>query len=441
MLDFFFHMGAMRQNSPKEILNKFLPAFAENPELATKAAFALRNIRGGMGERRTFQIILRWLAFNEPELVNANLHNIPHYGRWDDVLWCLRTPCEQEALAFIWTALTTGDKLCAKWMPREGKSMHEVAVYLARKYGISRKVYRQILANNTQVVENSMCANRWGDITYSHVPSVAFKKYRKAFMRHDEDRFRKFLEKAMTGEEKIHAGAIFPHDIIKEALGYRVTSPEAMDAQWKNLPDYSAPGGTLVVSDVSGSMRGLPMEVSVSLGIYFAERLEGPFKDILCTFSAKPTFFKLPEGNLVRKARAVKRMNWDMNTNLEAVFRLMLGNAKRYNLEPEKMPRNILILSDMQFDRCIKNGDASAMEMMRQYYDEAGYEFPNVIFWNLRSSTGVPAKMTESGVALLSGFSPALMQGVMEGQMTPMNIMLSTLNHPQYDRVVTDLTP
>jgi len=439
MLDWFFRMGGLRQHTPENIIRIFLPAFADDRTLAIKSMFALRNVRGGMGERRTFRIVARWMAENYPDIISANLHNIPYFGRWDDVLFvCLETPVEQEALNFIYQALMDGDKLCAKWMPREARGMGDVARFLAQAFRLSPKEYRQILSGNTKVVETLMCDRRWSDIKYEAVPSRAFAKYKEAFKRHDGKRFQKFLDDVNTGTKKIHADAIFPHDIIKDVLQltHKSIATDAIAAQWRCLPDYEAPGSTLVVADVSGSMYGVPMAVSVSLGLYFAERLPGPFRNTLCTFSEHPTLFKLREDqNIVEKIYAISEMNWDMNTNLEAVFSLVLNQALRYGLSAEDMPRYILIISDMQFDQCIHNADLSAMEMIREMYAEAGYTVPYVIFWNVRTSFGIPVKMNESGVILLSGFSPSLMENVMSGEMDPMKQMLRVLNDPQYDRV------
>jgi hypothetical protein len=329
-------------------------------------------------------------------------------------------------------------------MPREGKSLDAVAKYLMRKLHLSPRQYRKLLAGGTDVVENKMCANEWDEIEYSHVPSVAFRKYRAAFRRHDEERFDEFLDDVESGEKKVHAGAIFPHDVIGREVLERPFSVDpgerrAIEAQWDNLPDYKAPGGTLVVADVSGSMTTgdrLPIRVSVSLAMYFAERLEGPFKDIVCTFSSYPEFVKLPDRGIVAKAQTVKGMHWERNTDLQAVFEHVLAQAVKHDLPQEQMPSTILILSDMQFDFCTNNAGETAMQMIRRKYGLAGYEMPKVVFWNLRSSIGIPAKATESSVALLSGFSPSLMRAVMQGDADPRSKMLRILESERYDRVI-----
>ena len=182
-----------------------------------------------------------------------------------------------------------------------------------------------------------------------------------------------------------------------------------------------------IVKVVSGSMEGTPMEVSVALGIYLSERNVGPFKDGFITFSANPKL-QILNGTLSQRVSQLARSQWDMNTNLESVFKLILSTAKKHGLSNRDLPKNIIILSDMQFDRCVYGSSKSAMDMIRSMYSSAGYTVPNVIFWNLRTSTGVPVKSTESGVALVSGFSPSIMKTLLGGNTNPMKVMLSTLS-------------
>lgn len=460
IVDLFFTLGASRNLSESDINLIFANAFHEVQDLALRNLFYNRDIRGGQGERRSFRAILKYLASTHPEIVSKNLHNIPFYGRWDDILVLLYTPVENEAIEFIATALRKGDKLCAKWMPREGKSQTEIAKHLMRKLGLTPKKYRKALAGNTDVIESKMCSNKWDEINYNHVPSVASHKYRCAFGKHDYERYTEWLKSLSKPEtkNKIHAEAIFPHDVIRPYLknmslgggylgylGYdfgpdiknNIKIDPTIEAQWKALPNYVPEGKSFIpVCDVSGSMKGLPIEVCVALGIYLAERNKGPFSDGFITFSAKPKLQILPHGTLLDKVNNLVNAGWDMNTNLEAVFKLILSKAMESKLAQEDMPKNILILSDMQFDECIISPSISAIQMIEGLYKIAGYKIPNIIFWNLRTSTGFPVKYDKSGTALVSGFSPSIMKTLLEGEMNPLKVVISTLMNERYDRVV-----
>ena len=440
VLDLFFKMGGARNTDTQELISWLVKAFGENPELTMKCIFYNRDVRGGQGERRSFRVFFKYLAENYPDTALKVLPFIPEYGRWDDVIFtCFDTPLESNAADFILSALKSGDKLCAKWMPRENKSHSEEAKKLMSYFDLDERSYRKLLAGNTQVVENLMCKNQWGEINYNHVPSIAMKNYRKAFGKHDQERFGKWIEDLAKPESgaKIHADAIFPSDIVKNvAVAYTLQEKTLLDAQWKALPDYMPKGKHMIpVCDVSGSMSGEPMNVCISLGIYLGERNEGPFKDAFITFSGKPTLQVLKGKTLCDKYVELIRAHWDMNTDLEAVFKLILNQAQRYNLPQESMPDSIVIISDMQFDQCIEEPDNSGMEMIRRMYQESGYNVPNVYFWNVRTSYGVPVKFDEKGTALISGYSPSIMKNFLEGDIDPIKIMLKTLNSERYSKI------
>jgi hypothetical protein len=123
-----------------------------------------------------------------------------------------------------------------------------------------------------------------------------------------------------------------------------------------------------------------------------------------------------------------------MSTNLHAVFDQILNLALKNNVPQADMPETVLILSDMQFNSCIRNDD-SAMEMIQRKYEEAGYAVPKVIFWNLNASfANVPVAHDKSGAALVSGFSPSIMTAILASEdFSPAAIMLKAIMNPRYD--------
>jgi len=435
VLDMFFQMGGSRGMSTEAIDLMFSKALSEDRLLATKAMFYNRDIRGGQGERRSFRSMFNFLCIRYPMVAIANLENVPYFGRWDDILMAIGTPVERYALDFILSALKSGDKLCAKWMPRENKSLAHIAKHLFTSWGLSPEQYRKLLSGNTEVVENIMCQNEWPAIDYNHVPSVAINKYRTAFYRHDGERFEEWI--ASLSKEgttnKIHADAIFPHDIVKR-ISASGASNGLLEAQWKALPNYMVEGRQILpVCDVSGSMQGDPMEICISLGLYLSERNIGPFKDGFITFSTNPEL-QLLHGTLAQRIGQLRTAQWNMSTDLEKVFRLILSKAISAHLPEEDMPTDILILSDMQFNQAT-GIDKSAIEMITGIYRQAGYRRPTIIFWNLRTSSGVPVKMDENGTALVSGFSPSIMKSVLGAEVSPIKIMRNVLDSERYSVV------
>ena len=443
VLDMFYQMGGSRGMKDGSLVRMFDTAFSEDALLATKALFYNRDVRGGQGERRSFRVMFKYLCDFYPEVAIRNLANVPFFGRWDDIFVAFGTPVEKPALDVIASALKVGDGLCAKWMPREGKSNHRVAMKIMTHLGLKPKTYRRLLAGNTKVIETFLCNREWSAIDYNHVPSVASNKYRRAFGKHDFERYSAWLESLSKPESgnKIHADAIFPHTLVHgyglSNYGHLNPLDKTIEAQWKALPDYVPDGKSFIpVCDVSGSMYGEPIEVCVSLGIYLSQRNKGPFKDAFITFSGRPALQVLTGDTLRGRVEQLQKADWDMNTDLEAVFKLILSKSVAGRVPAEDMPQTIIILSDMQFDQCVRSPGNTAVDMIRRMYSDAGYTVPNVVFWNLRTSSGIPVKLGEQGTALVSGFSPSIMKNLLSGEMSPDIVMLKTLLDERYARVV-----
>ena len=447
-VDLFFQIAAMRSRNDEDILSLFYAAFDENREYAVKTLFYARDVRRGQGERRIFRLIVENLAVTNPEVVRANLANIPEFGRWDDLLCLLLTPVGKDALDLIASALRDGNGLAAKWMPREGSSRTYLASMIRNHMGLNPKAYRKLLSGLTKVVETQMCDREWMDIDYSHVPSKAMNIYKSAFARHAPTEWTEFLGNVEAGTAKVNSSVLYPHEVLSGVFdgGQSADEKRMVQAQWDALPNYMIknPYRILPVIDVSGSMMSggtgsvTPMDVSVALGAYIADRNNGPFKDYFITFSATPELLKLEGNGICDKTNNLRRTSWGYNTNIEAVFQLILIHAVRNRVSADDMPNQILILSDMEFDAAESGTDETAIETLRGYYANAGYEVPKIVFWNLNAKgNNVPVRFDEDGTALVSGFSPVILTSLLSAEdFTPEGIMFKTILSERYEKVV-----
>jgi hypothetical protein len=435
LVDLFFTIGASRG---KDLSVQFVKAMKQDETLALRLLMWARDVRGGAGERDVVRTILLSLEKNYPEVLSRLLPHVAEFGRWDDLLIFKTKTIKDQAFTLIGNALRERNGLAAKWMPRQGP----VAVEMRTFFGMSPKFYRKSLVNLTKVVEQSMCANTWDDINYSHVPSLAAARYQKAFKKHDPAGYEAYKAKLATGEAKVNASAVYPYDVIKSRkFGGDDT---VIQAQWNALPNYIGDELVLPIVDVSGSMS-CPvggnanltcMDVSVSLGLYLADKNTGPFKDMFLTFSEKPKL-QLLKGNLLDKLNQLERSDWGMSTNLHGAFEAILSYAVKGGVNASDMPKYVLVMSDMEFNHCAKYDD-SAMGMIERKYKEAGYEVPNIVFWNLNARAGnVPVKHDKRGVALVSGFSPSIMTSILKAEeLDPASVMMTTLNSPRYSVIV-----
>lgn len=456
LLDFFGNGAALRKRSDADVIQLFSKAYAEDKLLALKTLFYIRDVRGGQGERKTFRTIMKWLASNHLTVVRKNLQNISVFGRWDDLYSLFDTELEKDVitlftnqLAADWQMMKSEKNvsLLAKWLKSENTSSQEsraLATKFRESLNWNSKKYRKTLSQLRKyidIVETKMCAKQWDDINFEKVPSKASLNYRKAFEKRAGDSYKEYLSKVEKGEAKIHAGTLYPYDILRAVLESRSsgTSVKAADLQWKALPNYvEGDGKGLVIADTSGSMHGLPLYVAVSLAMYFAERNNGPFKDVFMTFSNTPTFHRIVGNNILEKYNNLDQNGWDMNTNLQASLDLILKTAIANKVAQKDLPSVLFIISDMQFDPASSSNDKTNYELAKVKFERAGYRIPNMVWWQVNSTqNNVPVKVTDSGVAMVSGSHPSILKQICSTSfLTPLGLMMKAITDKRYDSVV-----
>ena len=459
-LDLFATIGALRHASDEDIIFRFTRAYVEDANLAMKMLFFARDIRGGLGERRVFKVILKFMAECEPESVKKNIEYVAEYGRYDDLLALFGTPVEKEVLAYFDKALKAdmaaleADKenaqifLLAKWLPSINTSNKEAvrnAKKIARAMKMSDAEYRKALSAlraQIKIIENNL-RERDYSFDYAKQPSKALYKYRQAFIRNDGDRYESFIRKATEDSSVMHTGTLTPYDVIAPVLGKKEFSEaerRAMDTTWNALENYAGSDNSLVVVDGSGSMYWntnlSPAAVAQSLGIYFAERNTGAFHDHFITFSANPRLIEIKGKDIVDKVRYCMSFNECSNTNIEKTFMLILHTAVNNSLKQSDMPEKLYIISDMEFDSCAGGAKATNFENAKRAFEKYGYKLPQVIFWNVNSrNIQQPVRMNDQGVALVSGCSPQVFSMLKDGNLEPYKFMMSVLSSSRYERI------
>lgn len=453
-LDLFAAIGALRRESEQEIRERFLRAYAENADLAMKTLFFARDIRGGMGERRVFRVILQWLAENEPRSLEKNLPYIAEYGRWDDLLTLLGTTCEEQALQWIrqqldadLAAMENGGEvsLLGKWLPSvnasNGNTVHQ-AKCIARFLGMNDARYRKMLSAlraKIRIIENHL---REKDYTFDYAkqPSGAMLKYRKAFLRNDMERYAAFIRRVAEGAQRLHTGTLMPYEIIRPFFTETSLSEEerkAIDVTWNAQENFAGEENALVVIDGSGSMYGwadpVPASVALSLGVYYAERNTGAFHNHFITFSEHPRLVEIRGRDIFEKVRYCSRFNEVANTDLQQVFALILDTAVKHRVPQAEMPAKLYIISDMEFDDCVEGGALTNFECARQRFAQHGYALPEVVFWNVASrNRQQPVRFNDSGAVLVSGCNARIFSMLKEGTVSPYAFMLEVLGAERY---------
>lgn len=478
VVDFFALGGAVRNHSVSEVIDMFAKAWAEDELLTMKTLFYLRDIRGGQGERKTFRRCVRYLAEYYPRELRVNLELFGEYGRWDDLLGLHGSKVWPDVLMLIdfqlkkdlSTLAESPEKpisLLGKWLPSINASSSNtkaVARAICRGLNYSYKDYRKTLSRlrkEVKIVERHMCSKEWNNINYETVPSQAMHRYSTAFAKHSPTQFEKYINDVNVGERKINASALYPYQIVDQILGCQGgygwdedcperessnSNSDVLNAQWNALPDFleGNPHNGIVVVDTSGSMycntdggSVRPISIALSLGIYFAERNTSPaFGNSFITFSSEPEIQRIQGTDIRAKVNSLKKASWNMSTDLQAVFDIILSTALEKDLPNKDLPEVIYIVSDMEFDQATYDCNVN-FRSLQEKYEAANYSMPKIVFWNVDAkTTQVPVTMDESGTALVSGASPAILTTLLSGEISsPKQVMLDTITSDRYDLV------
>jgi hypothetical protein len=458
VLDLFALGGAYRNRSDRDVVMLFSKAFAENPLLAMKTLFYLRDIRFGMGERLFFKLCLQHLAIHNQEALAKNLHLVSEFASWDDFWVLLETPLKNAVISLVDLQLNNDvlsetPSLLGKWMPSENTSSYKTKKYakiIRQSLELSPRQYRKMLSSlrkKIDIVESKMSANQWSDIQYDKLPSKAGLNYRNAFFNRDGVRYGEFLEDLKQGKVTVNSSTLYPYEIVEKAIhdrwGYSDLSSEEvtlLDGMWNNLPDYigDRKENSIAVVDVSGSMSGTPMNVAISLGIYLAERNKGTFHNHFFTFSERPQLVKVEGTNIVEKVLNMERANWGYSTNVESVFNKILDTAIKNKVSQDEMIDKVFIISDMAFNQASGGANAHIFKELARNYSANGYALPQLVFWNVNAfMSNTPFTMNDEGVMLVSGFSPTIFKNLLGSEsINPYELMLEVIESERYSEVV-----
>ena len=480
LYDMFALGAAYRSRSEADCILLFKNAYKEDPSYALKCLFYIGDVREGQGERRFFRVCYRWLAMYDEDAARRNLKHIPEFKRWDDLIKiCYNTCLWQDAIAIVRTQLAAdveslmrGPKeavsLLAKWMPSENASSREtcaLANALRSALGWTHKQYRTILSRlreRSNVLERLMSAGKWDEIEFDAIPSKAGIKYKNAFARHDIERMKSekavqsYKDFAKDKNTTVNAGTLYPYEVVDKAIktmsrGYYSRSVALDDTDrlmvnkyWDNLTDYfkDASLDALAVVDTSASMRASradsPINVAISLGMYCAERAKGPYAGHYVAFSRRPRLVKVEGVDFCDKVKRIYDANLCENTNIEATFDMLLDVARRNGCTQEDLPKNIIVISDMEFDQARgyyrwdnKSETSTLMENIEKKWNAYGYQMPKLIFWNVDARSDNFAMEVKDGISFVSGCSPVIFKQVMTGK-TAYDLMYEVLNSKRY---------
>ncbi|KAH6890944.1 hypothetical protein BKA70DRAFT_1538261 [Coprinopsis sp. MPI-PUGE-AT-0042] len=301
--------------------------------------------------------------------------------------------------------------------------------------------YLRPLREAIQCPEPHMSAKRWDQIRYNHVPSICMKNSNKIFFTHDPKRFKEYFIKVEEGKKSISDAAPMPHNILLSILtngsfangnkdGTRNSKHQALqevkkkaaamrhrlaESQWKvlveNLRSSGSLDNTLAMNSKSTWNSPQSIQVAVAFSLILASLAKPPLD-----LDNKPVQDTVDD--MIKAA-----LGYYFNMDFNAVFlKLLLPLAKKHGLKQEDMVKRLFVFSDMPFDEAsnqqyydrkapLGEWDAN-YNIIEKAYKEAGYEAPQIVYWDLRARRSRPVKALTGmkGVTMLNGVEPALLK-------------------------------
>ena len=342
--------------------------------------------------------------------------------------------------------------------------------YLKQARENYRRVYLSPLRAALDIVERKISKEDFEKIDYQKVPSTAMNNYKKMFIKKDLPHFELYIEDVVSGKSRISGATLNPGQLVMQVLpkGSRSRASKikardlvatktmeltrkTIDAQWQTLVQRIKDSGRLensiAVCDVSGSMNSpefpdqtSPMHSSIALSILLSDITAPPFGGTMISFSKFPKVHKIPaQLPFSEKVKMVGGIDFGLNTDFVAVFlQCILPLALENEVKKEDMVKQVFVFSDMQFDqaeddyyypgsRSKKKLWATNYDVIKQKFEEHGYDIPRLIFWNLNGtrSTSInedadptvpkPVLSDTPNAAIISGYSQGMIKAFLEG--------------------------
>lgn len=460
-LDFFLSCETLCDTDEKSLINKFNLAFIEDPDMALRTVFYLRDSEEGLGKRIPFGIIMRHLANSRPKTVIRNLHLFPVYGGYDDMLCLLGTRCEKALASYIkrqldsdLTAAKEGGiiSVISKKLPvlNSGKKDRvEQARRLCKLMNMGEGEYSETLTSLRRILGPEIGSPVTNNSFYHFINTLhpLFKR-KTAFSRDENNALNRQFKKVMSCYKTDTLG-FYPYDIIHAAmtrpdehsLFHKKAEKRALDAEWRSLPDFSVRRNAIAVINGSDNMfyqkEGFPSPISiaVSLGIYLSERCTGRFKDHFIPFSKKPRLVKIKGKDIIEKTDFCTAYNEGAQVSLCEVFRTVLQTAIQEELPAPELPETVYIISNTEFEQSV-SCNRTLFDDMRALYGIHGYKLPSVVYWNVSAENEkYPIIKNEQGVTLVSGSDPLVFGEMLSQNIKPRSIMEIVLGNERYRRI------
>ncbi|RWR78947.1 plant/T31B5-30 protein [Cinnamomum micranthum f. kanehirae] len=359
------------------------------------------------------------------------------------------------------------ETIAKRVFPRESDPSYSEIEEAHYSYRVRDRLRKEILVplrKSLKLPELYMSSNRWRELPYERVPSLAMNTYKKLFEKHDSDRFREFVDAVSRRRDILTSRSLLPHEIIsfqcKDTYHYPYTyydpntyhrDPDiekVREWQWNRMvEDFSKKGKLRNMLSVCYLCQDdeKRKRVSIALRLLISELSEEPWRGNVISFTKDPQLHRIQGETLQEKVKFIDGMEFNGEIDFPKVFDRILDVAVASKLEEEKMVKRMFVFCDLDFYKPLANSWDAIYASIKRKYKEMGYgsSVPDIVFWNLTDSrlpqfsyaSLMPRR--EKGVALLRGFSKDLLNIFLDndGVVNPEELMEAAIAGEEYQKL------
>jgi len=389
---FINEISYLRKASEEEIINKYKLILLFNNDESIKFLFFIRSIKKGLGERRIFRILLKYLAKENPDIIEKNLRSIPKYGRWDDLYALFDTPLEEKVINLFKSQIqkdlsSKRPSNLGKWLKSENSSSKESRAlgYKTRVLlNYSPKEYRKLLSTlrrKLNIIESNLTSKQYQRINYEDLSKIVLSKYKKAFLRNDNDKYNLYLQNKHYNEKFLPNKIInyLNADMNPENLNKKIEKLlfDIIIKEAKILED------SIIINGLEDDDNSYTLSLLLFTIVLYKKINLNAFKNYYISFKKNPKFNKLSESNSINNIKSIYNNYSNFKIDLNSALDLLLFTLLKKNINPESAPKAILFIYNKDEDI-----DFKTLEINKEKWLKAGFKYPKIKLWNLKNLQG-----------------------------------------------------
>lgn len=450
--EFIDNISYFRNATEEEIIESFRRILYSSTACSIKLLFFIRDKVNGLGERRVFRVILKYLGNEHPIYIENNLNLIPKYGRWDDLYSLFDTSLEKNVVDLFKNQLqidinSKKPSTLAKWLKSENTSSKEsrrLGNKTRRLLDLSPKEYRRLLSSlrrKIDIVENNLSSKDYSKINYKNLTNLNLKKYKKAFLRNDKANYEKFRFENTQNTFSFRCIENVISIIRNNLHNSNINSIEDMyiknleyliDKHTRSLNSFE---DTLIINGLEGEVvknQNKYINILITTILLYNKMNLNSFKNYYMSFKKNSKFNKLTGSNYIEDIEFISKNYINYNIDLNSSLDLLLFTSIKKNLRPEAIPKSVMFIYNSSEDLVFKD-----FKDINEKWINSGFEMPKIKFWNLKNLSSKFSISNKGDITMIAGYNNSIWKYLLEGkEINNCTMIIDKFNNIEYSDLI-----